>query len=384
MGSANCVNICGNKKEIEICKQNSNETKTIINSNESLNFKKKSYNNFIQKFESKLPFFGKYYDIYDFKQIIPENAKNYMIQNVINIPESISTNNNIFEMKPIQFENGNIYSGNWNEKLKMDGFGQYYIKEGNLFVEGIWDNGKLIYGRIFYDNENIYEGEIKDSTYHGKGKLIFNNGEIYDGDFIDGEITGSGIFTFSDGTTYEGEVNKGEFKGHGKMRWISGTEYEGDFEGVILSGYGILIGDNGDKYEGNFYNNYFNGKGIYTYKDGSTYEGEFEFGLKNGKGIYKKKDKFIFEGDWANNLPHGFGKFLYKNYVIKGVWRDGINVEISEFEKGDENNFDKSYLNFEVETFSLLPHMLPNLGTIDINTRKFGISNNPSYLNTFE
>ena len=40
-------------------------------------------------------------------------------------------------MKPIQFENGNIYSGNWNEKLKMDGFGQYYIKEGNLFVEGI-------------------------------------------------------------------------------------------------------------------------------------------------------------------------------------------------------------------------------------------------------
>jgi len=35
-----------------------------------------------------------------------------------------------------------------------------YIKEANLFVEGIWDAGKLIYGRVFFPNENIYEGEI--------------------------------------------------------------------------------------------------------------------------------------------------------------------------------------------------------------------------------
>ena len=384
MGTASCSNICGDKKEIEINHQDLDETKCFNNNNiiNSLNYK--NYNNFTQKFELSLPHFGKYFDINDFKQIIPDNAHDYMIQNVLNVPSNISLNENIFEMKPVQFENGNIYSGNWNENFKMDGLGQYYIQGGNIFIEGIWNDGKLIYGRIFYANDKIYEGEIKNSTYHGKGKLIFNNGETYEGDFIEGEITGHGIFTFSDGTKYEGEFNKGEFKGHGKMKWTTGIQYEGDFSGAILSGYGLLKGDNGEKYEGNFNNNFFNGKGIYTYNDGSVYEGEFEFGLKNGKGIYKKKNEFTFEGEWANNLPNGFGKFYYKNFVIKGVWRNGINVEISEFEKGNENNFNKNILNFEVQAFSLLPHMLPNLENMDNNVNKFGVETTPSYLNTFE
>ena len=387
MGSANCSKICGNKYENELNNHDTDETKPninyiVINNKDSLNFK--NYNNFAQKFESKLPQFGKYLDIYDFKQKIPENANNYMIQNFLNIPGSIPINKNTYEMKPIQFENGNIYSGNWNENLKMDGLGQYYIEEGNLFVEGIWNNGKLIYGRIFYANDNIYEGEIKNSTYHGKGKLLFNNGEIYEGDFRDGEIIGNGTFTFSDGTVYEGEIDKGKFKGHGKMRWISGIQYEGEFVGAILSNYGTLTDENGEKYEGNFYNNYFNGKGIYTYKDGTFYEGEFEFGLMHGKGIYNKKDEFIFEGDWANNMPHGFGKITFKDFIIKGVWRNGVNVEISEFEKGDEKNFDKKYLNFEVEAFNLIPHMLPNLEKIDNDIKGYGVGTTPTYLNSIE
>jgi hypothetical protein len=168
------------------------------------------------------------------------------------------------------------------------------------------------------------------------------------------------------------------------MRWISGIQYEGEFVGAILSNYGTLIDENGEKYEGNFYNNYFNGKGIYTYKDGTFYEGEFEFGLMHGKGIYNKKNEFIFEGDWANNMPHGFGKFTVKDFIIKGVWRNGVNVEISEFEKGDQNNFDKNYLNFEVEAFNLLPQMLPNLEKIDDNIKGYGVGTTPTYLNSIE
>ena len=384
MGTSSCTNLCGYKKDEDNNKEIYDETK-IINNNNLINrnlLLNKSYNNFTQKFESNLPKFGKYYDINNYKQIIPELANNYMIEKVLNIPDNIPINKNTYEMKPIQFKNGNIYSGNWNESYKMDGLGQYYINEGKIFIEGIWYDGNLIYGRIFYSNDNIYEGEIKDSTYNGKGKLIFNNGEIYEGDFVEGEITGKGIFTYSDGTIYDGEIKNGEFKGHGIMKWINGIKYEGDFSGPILSNYGKLIGDNGDKYEGYFYNNYFNGKGIYIFSDGSSYEGEFEFGLKNGKGVYKKKDGFIYDGDWGNNMANGFGKFYYKSFIIKGVWRNGINVEIINFEKGDENNFDKNLLNFEVQSFNLMPHMLPNLERMNNKIDQFGVETIPSYLNT--
>jgi hypothetical protein len=384
MGVSTCRKICGNKNEIEINNQYLNQEKqsknnSIINGNLIIN---NNYNNFIKQFDEKLPNIGKYYDINQFKQIIPENANNYMIENVITIPEKYKTNNNIYEIKPIEFENGNIYSGNWNEKYKMDGLGQYYIQDGNILVEGIWDDGNLVYGRIFYSNDNIYEGEIKNSTYHGKGKLIFNNGEIYEGDFLNGDITGHGTFTFSDGTTYEGELVQGEFKGHGIMKWINGIQFEGDFSGTSLSSYGKLMGDNGEEYEGNFNNNYFNGKGKYTYSDGSTYEGDFEFGLKHGKGVYKKKDMFAYEGDWANDQSHGFGKFYYDDYIVKGVWRNGMNVEISNFEKGEPNNFNSNILNFNVDAFSLLPQQLPNLDNLDVSIKKFGIENSTSYLNT--
>ena len=384
MGVSSCGDLCGNKNEIEFNNQNTKQEKqnnniNLIDGHIIIN---NNYTKFTKQFEEKLPHFGQYFDINQFKQEIPENAKNYMIENVLNIPEKYKKYGTIYEIKPIQFENGNIYSGNWNENYKMDGLGQYYIKEGNLLVEGIWDDGNLVYGRIFYSNDNIYEGEINNSNYHGKGKLIFNNGEIYEGDFVDGEITGHGIFTFSDGTTYEGELVMGEFKGHGVMKWINGIQFEGDFSGPTLSSYGKLTGDNGEEYEGDFYNNYYNGKGKYTYSDGSTYEGDFEFGLKNGKGTFNKKDMFTYEGDWANNQPHGFGKFYYNNYIIKGVWRNGINVEISNYEKGDPNDFNANILNFKVDEFSLLPQHLPNLDNMDVTIKKFGVESSPSYLNT--
>ena len=392
MGASSCNNLCGDENaENEINTDNIHIAKNNKNNLDNPNINKKTpslinndnkYNIFLKKFEANLPKLGKYFDQKKYKEIIPEIANEYIIENPIKKPEHIQLNQNLYEMKPIQFENGNIFKGNWNENYQMDGFGQYYIQDGNVFTDGIWDNGKLVYGRIFYSNNNIYDGEINNSNYHGKGKLIFNNKEVYEGDFKDGEITGQGIFSFSDGTIYEGEFEKGEFNGHGIMKWNNNTiQYEGDFNGAVLNDYGKLTGENGEKYEGYFYNNYFNGKGIYTYSDGSIYDGEFEFGLKNGKGNYSKKDDFRYEGDWANNLPHGFGRFYYKEYTIIGIWRNGINVEISNFEEGDSSSFDKNILNFEIEAFSLMPHKLPNLERLDSN-EKFGVETTPSYLNS--
>ena len=362
MGANYCVQYC---EKSEKDQNPETEEKRTINNQFSSNgdsVPQHNYNHFAKKFNSKLHYLGKYFDISKFKQIIPKNANTYMIQNVLSIPENITPKKNTYEMKPVQFQNGNIYSGNWSEKFRMEGYGQYYIKEVNLFVEGIWENGKLVYGRIFFPNENIYEGEIKNSSFMGKGKLIFNNGEIYIGDFNDGERTGKGKYIFNDGTVYEGDMVNGEFKGHGIMKWTKGVEYEGNFNGLILSGKGKLIDINSnDIYKGNFENNYFNGNGIYKFGDKSSYEGEFEFGLKNGKGIYKNKDGLIYEGEWRNNLPDGVGKLQYDDYIVKGIWKNGNNVEITDFIKGSIYDFDKKCLNFEIPSFNLCPQLLSNL-----------------------
>ena len=336
---------------------------------------------FKKKFETKLVEFGEYITQEQFNEKIPESILTYMSKNQFEIPNDININNELYEMNPIKFKNGNIYQGSWNENIVMDGFGKYYIEAGKIFIEGIWDNGKSIYGRIYYPNNNIYEGHINNSTCHGKGKILFESGDTYKGDFVDGEIEGEGIFTFSDKTTYEGKFVKGDFNGHGIMKWPFGTTYEGEFNGAYLNNYGKLYDNNGEVYEGNFKNNYYNGKGKYTFNDGSIYEGDFELGLRNGKGIYTKKDEFSFEGSWANDYPHGFGTYTSGDIQIKGIWRNGINAEISKFEGGKIDEFNRDLLNFKIPDINLIPERLPNLNKAT-NFRNFGYSNYPSYLNS--
>lgn len=367
MGSTYCIQYCEKKdkepnSESEEKKAPNYQFSTFTDSGLQYN-----YNNFSKKFNLKLHYLGKYYDVEEFKQIIPENANNYMIQNVLNIPENIAINKPTYQMKPVEFQNGNIYSGNWSEKYKMEGYGQYYIKEANLFVEGIWEDGKLIYGRIFFPNENIYEGEIKNSSFIGKGKLIFNNGDIYIGDFKDGERTGKGKYIFNDGTIYEGEFLNGEFKGYGIMKWTNGIEYQGNFNGIILNGKGKLININtGDIYQGNFYNNYFHNFGAYIFGDIGIYEGNFEFGVKSGFGVYKNKEGLYYEGEWANDLPNGAGKLGCNDFIVKGIWKEGNNTEITDFIKGPVYHFDRNNLNFEVPPYNLFPQILSNLSREDI------------------
>lgn len=366
MGNTYCVKYCGkSENEPSSVSEEKKQSAFPLTSNTD-SFPQLNYNKFAKKFNSKLHYLGKYFDISQFKNMIPKKANIYMIQNVLNIPQNIKVNYPTYEMKPVEFQNGNIYSGNWSEKYKMEGYGQYFIKDANLFVEGIWISGKLIYGRIFFPNENIYEGEIKNSAFMGKGKLIFNNGDIYIGDFNEGDRTGNGKYIFKDGTIYEGKFLNGDFKGQGIMKWTNGVEYEGNFNGINLSGKGKLINKkNGESYEGNFENNFFNGFGKYTFGNIGSYEGDFELGVKKGRGLYKNKDGLYYEGEWDKNLPNGVGKLGCDEFIVKGIWENGNNTEITDFIKGSVSDFDKNNLAFEIPSVSLFPQSLSNLNALD-------------------
>jgi hypothetical protein len=227
---------------------------------------KEDFNNFLLTFNSKLPAFGSYLDS-DFITLIPKKIQEYTTEHPLSLDPSFMQNIQCYEIKPVEFQNGNIYQGGWNSQMLMEGQGKYFLKEEGVMAEGIWKEGNLFFARVFIPKENdtfdIYEGEIKNSTFNGKGKLISANGIIYEGDFKEGEKTGNGKIIFPDGTIYIGQVEKSDLNGKGKITWKNGYEYEGDFDKNKFGGNGILKGPKGDINEGGFINNLFNREGKY-------------------------------------------------------------------------------------------------------------------------
>lgn len=314
---------------------------------------------FVQGFESNVPDFKEIMDDENkFNELIPKRIQKYMTENKFQIPENININTNVIEIKPIKFLDENIYQGTWNEKYSKDGKGKYYMKAEQKFIEGIWENNKLIYGRIFFSNNDIYEGYIKNFNFDGKGKMLYGkSGDNYEGEFSEGKRQGDGKYIFSDKTTYKGKFDNNKFKGKGKMNWPSmNRKYEGEFSDGCFNNQGKLVGNNGEQYEGNFKNSYYDGQGKYTFNDGSTYEGSFSLNLRHGNGIFiKKNNEFRFEGKWENDYAHGKGTFIIGDTTIKGEWRNG------EFEGQLNNDFNKDILNFKIPLINLIPDRLPHM-----------------------
>ena len=359
-----------------------NETKEQQNMNTSE--RKEDYDKFLSIFDNNIQAFGQYYEN-DFNTLISEKIQKYMKDNPLFIKQDLLKGLNVYEIKPVEFKNGNVYEGGWNNEFKLEGQGKYFLKEDGVFAQGVWQGGNLIFARVFINKEDgleIYEGEMKNSNFNGQGKLISSNGQIYEGDFVDGEKTGNGRIIYQDETIYEGQIDKGELKGKGKMTWKNGYEYEGDFDDNKFNGKGILKNNQGDIYNGEFVNNLFHGYGIYTYSNGNSYEGQFLYGVKKGKGVYKCLNYYEYEGFWDNDLPCGKGKLITwdKNGIIKSTWRYGKIMEEPIYEKGNANDFNELDLNIIPDEMMTYYIDLSNLEiTLNQNTQ-YKLGTNPSFL----
>lgn len=378
MGSFCCI---GNEDHSNQLSFDKKPEERIITSEKQIN--KESYNNFLSKFNEKIQNLnGEYISKENFESIIPKEIHNYMKENPLKREKEI-VKKSTYDNEPFEFNNGNIYQGKWNKNIEFDGPGIYYLKQDKVFIEGDWENGNFCYGRIFYPNGDIYEGQIKDSKPNGKGKLKLINNEIYEGDFENGEKTGKGKIIFEDGTIYEGNIENGKFKGNGKMIWTNGYEYNGEFDGPTLKGKGILKMPNGDIYEGDFDNNLFHGKGKYTFnKNGNEYEGDFQYGIKKGKGIYTCINEYIYDGYWDNDLPCGFGKLTNweKNGILKCIWRFGRIAEEPVYEMGNEENFNQEDLNIKLDEMEVYKKELPHLDYVENDLTQYVIKTSLSFL----
>lgn len=338
-----------------------NNTYSNINTNQAQNL------HFHEEFEEKLKSIGKYISEEEFQKILLESEINFYQPNS---PFPFINNNSFsHKMKPIEFEGGNIYEGEWNDNFVMDGHGKYFLIEEKVLAEGIWEKGELKKARIFYPNGEFYEGEMNNSCYNGKGKLINENKDIYEGEFLDGEKCGKGKINYFNGDIYEGNFLKNKFHGYGELTLENGLKYKGDFFSNFLEGKGILSFPPQETYEGDFEKNLFHGKGVYTYSNGDEYDGEFEFGIRKGKGIYKQKNGITFEGNWENNVPNGAGKIFFDDKVIKCNYHNGKIMDKPVDEDGlYYNNID---YNFYCEKMNLLGQSIPYLENSEENNEQY-------------
>lgn len=374
MGSCSCVVHYHSEKD-GIKKQES-----IITNNKGYDFlslnslktsEKEKENEIKINLNKKIPQLGKIIHIKEYEQLINENILSIIKKNKLNFRNYLPKDLITYYSFPIQFKNNNVYYGNWNKNNEMEGYGIYYINEQKVVTEGIWIKGSIIFGRIFFPNGNIYEGEMKNSVPDGTGKLFFSNGESYIGTFRDGEITGKGNFNFADKTMYKGGLKNGAFNGEGKIKWSNGTEYHGHFVDSTLCGKGKIFNVQGEEYEGYFDKNEFHGEGIYSFSNGDIYEGNYEYGIKRGKGKYKRNDNIIFEGNWNDDLPNGNGIIYYKEYILKGFWRNGNIIGTPEIEGGIVDNFNNIDLNIRPYKTNINPNSLPHLSITDSNISQF-------------
>ena len=304
---------------------------------------------FLEKWEKQLPLLGT--KINNFNENLPENLTNYLINNPYqNTYTQNHTNNNKknYEAPAIQFKsNDNIYFGNWNENLRLEGYGKMYMKNADVLAEGIWEDGIYKNGRVFLSNGDIYEGEIYNSNFNGKGKLIMTDGSEYTGDFFNGKRNGNGIMIFPDKSVYKGEFNNNFLNGKGEFNWSNGIKYEGDFVNSKICGEG-KISNGSSFYVGEFLDNKFHGKGKYVFSNGDIYEGEYKFGKKNGNGKYFNNN-FCYIGNWNEGKTHGIGEFKIQDKNIQCSWRNGEVVEMPHDLNNYYNNLEneKDLLNFE-------------------------------------
>jgi len=346
MGCKACVKLFHDQEQINFANQ--------LNQN---NLSKQELKELLNKFLES----SGYEKIYEeeFLSNIPDDYINYSNEQPFILPQELKEKENLIEMEPIKFKNGNIYKGKWNSENQMEGQGKYLIKADNVYTEGYWENGELKYGRIFLPEKNIYEGFINDSKYNGNGKLIFPD------------------------ATYEGIFSKSEFK-KGKMTWNNGYEYDGEFNGFCLHGKGKLTGPDNEIYEGDFNNNLFHGKGKYIYKNNEyEYDGEFQYGIKKGKGKYTAMYDFTYDGNWDNDLPFGNGK--YSNWdnscILKCTFRAGKIAEEPIFEAGSKENINVDEFEIKPKEMKLNTKNLTHINFIEDEKTQFVLGSVLSFLN---
>ena len=185
------------------------------------------------------------------------------------------------KVKTIRYDDGSVYVGECNKKMK----------------EGV--------GTMFLSSGDIYRGEWVSDKMTGEGQMAYASGDNYSGMWKNGEKWGDGTITFSNGSKYTGQWENDVYCGHGIMTYETGEVYDGDWERGVKNGQGIMHFSNGDRCEGQWKDDVFiNGFLKCKDRNGLTYEGELSQGKAINGIISFIGKEFSMKGEIKNGMPY--------------------------------------------------------------------------------
>ena len=191
-----------------------------------------------------------------------------------------------------------------------DGFGTYQELDRQSselrgkkfqFYHGTFTEGKKDGHGVWYTDEGIYSGQVKDDQPYGKGRMDFANGDSHTGAFAvrsghresllgpnpyaRGEPNGTCKRTFGDGSFYEGDMSDGQITGKGTYINAMGERYDGELKSGIFHGKGKFTSVAGETFDGNYFQGKLHGFGTYVNSREDSYTGYFDRGEKHGENI---------------------------------------------------------------------------------------------------
>jgi hypothetical protein len=231
-------------------------------------------------------------------------------------------------LSAIKLSNGDIYQGEWNKCMKMEGLGLMLKAVNAKVLEGIWKDENLIKGRIYFADETYYEGQISNEQPNGEG-TFYGLGFTYMGEYKFGKKHGQGRIIFNDSTKFSGRFEDDEAV-NGNIVWPNGCSYEGDVKNFTLGPNGIFTTILGNIYQGSWVNNKLDGLGKFTWKSPNhVFEGHYKKNKKEGPGVYYFNYPSVFlRGSWLHDKPHGPGEYQDEKKIVIGLWRYGRLLQV--------------------------------------------------------
>lgn len=226
----------------------------------------------------------------------------------------------------ITYSNGTKFTGKTDEDLNyIEGeifysdSKQRYI--GSLSKDGLPDG----YGKMFFEDGAVFDGNWINGQFRGRGKKIFADGSSVEGNFVSDEAVfgNDSHIIWANGASYYGSTDEnGVFNGNGKYIFSDGTSYEGAFVDNRRSGFGVTD-YNGSKYVGTYQGDLRTGKGDFKFYNGYEYKGNFQQGTFCGIGylLAQEKENIIYASNDWNGADPKKGKIITEN---GDVWEGNI------------------------------------------------------------
>ena len=144
-------------------------------------------------------------------------------------------------MAIVTLSDGEKYSGEFKNGL-FDGTGTYEVP-GSHEITGLWKEGHIVNGQVFFEDGRIYLGEFKNGKFDGKGTMTSPDGSTYRGQWKNHNAEGKGTLTYAKdikdengnittkgGTCHEGTWKDGFQEGLFNIVYSDGAVCEAYFE----------------------------------------------------------------------------------------------------------------------------------------------------------